>query len=72
MAGTGVLDQPGRAVLLETAEPLADGRHGCGEEPRRGFDAALLGALYQSQTMVVSVSHLTHEIEIASRGGHGG
>ncbi len=30
--GTGVLDQPGRAVLLETAEPLADGGSGRGEE----------------------------------------
>ena len=72
MAGPGVLEQARRAVLLETAEPLADGGHGGGEEARRGFDAALLGALRQSQAMVVSVSHLTHEIEIASRGDHGG
>ena len=38
----------------------------------QGEGPTVLGALHQSQTTVVSVSHLTHEIEIASRGDHGG
>jgi hypothetical protein len=70
-AGTGVLDQPGRTVLLETAEPLADRGHGGGEEPGGGFDALLLGALDQSKAMVVRVFHVTHQIEITSGGSHG-
>ena len=41
MTSAGVLRQAGRAVLLETAPPFADGGHGGGEEPRGGFDAAL-------------------------------
>ena len=69
IAVTGVLEQPGRAVLLETAEPLADGGDGGGEEPRSGLDAALFGAFDKSKTMVVTVFDVTHQIEIAG-GGH--
>jgi hypothetical protein len=65
-AGTGKLDQAGRTVLLETAEPLADSGNGGGEELRGGFDAALFGAFDESKTMVVRVFHVTHQIEITS------
>jgi hypothetical protein len=70
-AGTGKLDQAGRTVLLETAEPLADSGNGGGEELRGGFDAALFGAFDESKTMVVRVFHVTHQIEITSGGNHG-
>lgn len=70
-AGTGMLAQAGRAVLLETAEAFADGGTGGGEEPRRGFDAALLGAFGKPKAMVVRVFHTTHPIEITSGGNHG-
>ena len=68
-AGTGMLDQPGWTVLLEAAEPLADGGDSGGEETRRRFDAALFGAFHQAQTTVVNGQfNLTHQIEIASGG----
>ena len=71
MASARPSEQPGRAVLLEAAQPLADGGHGGGEEPRGGLDAALAGAFDQPQAMVVGVVlHLTHQIEIAG-GSHG-
>jgi len=63
--------EAGRAVLLEAAQPLAHRGDGGGEEPRGGFDAALPGALDQTKAMVVSVFHLTYQIEIADAGGHG-
>ena len=57
-------DRAGRVVLLEAPQPFADGRHGGGEESRGGLATTLLGVLDQPQTMVVSVFHLTHQIEI--------
>ncbi len=50
---------------------MAKSGSGRGEEPRSGFDAALLDAFDKSKTMVVRVFHVTHQIEIASGGGHG-
>jgi len=38
--------QAGRPLLLEAAQPLADGGHRGEEEPRGGLDAALFGALH--------------------------
>jgi len=38
VAGARLIEQAGRAVLLEAAQPFADRGHGGGEEPRRGFD----------------------------------
>ena len=70
-AGTEMLEQAGRAVLLETAEPFADGGNGGGEEPRRCLDAALLSAFDKPKAMVVRVFHITHQIEITSGGNHG-
>ena len=52
IAGTGVLEQPRRAVLLETAEPLADGGNSCTEEARSGIDTTLFDAFDKSKTMV--------------------
>jgi hypothetical protein len=40
-----------------------------GGQPRHPARTALLGALYQSQAIVVSV--FTHQIELASGNGHG-
>src|SRR2546427_8691346 len=71
MSGAGVFEQAGRAVLLEAAQPLTDRGHGGGKEPRGGLDAALFGALDQTQTMVVCVFHLTHQIEITGESSHG-
>jgi hypothetical protein len=50
VTSTGKCDQARRAVLLEAAQPFADGRHGGGEESRGGLAATLLGALDQPQT----------------------
>src|SRR5690349_4631935 len=63
-------EQAGRALLLKAAQPFADGRHGGSEKSRGRFDAALLGALDQPQTMVVSVFHLTYQIEVTYGSGH--
>ena len=71
MARPGVLNQPGKTVLLKTAEPLANRGNGSCKEPRRGFDAALFGAFDKSKAMFVRVFHVTHQIEIASGSGHG-
>src|SRR5260221_1793791 len=71
MTSAGEREQPGRATLLEAAQPFADRGHGGSEEPRGGLDAALFGAFHQPQAMVVSVFHLTHQIEIAGGSRHG-
>src|SRR2546428_3180848 len=52
------------------AQPFAAGGHGGGKQLCRGFDAALLGALAQPESMVVGVFHLTHQIEIADGSSH--
>ncbi len=71
MTSAGKSEQAGRAVLLETAQPLADGGHGGGEETRGGLDAALLGAFDEAQAMVVGVVfQFTHQIEITGGGSH--
>src|SRR5262249_33787310 len=44
-----------------------DGRS---EKPCRRLDAALLGTFHQPQTVVVSVFHLTHQIEITGGSSH--
>src|SRR5689334_5207488 len=65
-------DEAGRAVLLEAAQPLADGGHSGGKESRRGFDAPLLGAFDQPQAMIVGVwFHFTNQIEVTGRHGPG-
>src|SRR5713226_1797117 len=69
---TGKGNESGSAALLEAAQPLADRGHGGGEEPRGGFNPALLGAFHQPQTMVVGVFHLTHQIEVTRGSRHGG
>ena len=71
MRSPGAFGQTRGVVLLKAAQPFADGGHGGGEQTCGGFDAALLGALHQSQAMVVSVFHFTNQIEIASGGGPG-
>src|SRR5712692_3573418 len=68
MMSTAVLAQTGRTLLLITAQPLAHGRNRGNEQARGGLDADLPSRLDQSQTMVVSVSHLTHQIEVANVG----
>jgi len=70
MTSAGKCDQAGRAMLLKAAQPFADGRHGGSEEPRGGLDAALFGALDEPQTVVISVFHLTHQIEITDGSKH--
>src|SRR5690242_1464537 len=70
MAGAGKRKQTRRAALLIATQPLAHGGHGRGEQSSRRFDATLLGALDQPQTMVIGVFHFTHQIEIADRGSH--
>src|SRR2546422_11663358 len=70
MTSAGKCDQAGRAVLLKAPQPFADGKHGSNEESRGGLDAALFGALDEPQTMVVSVFHLTHQIEITDGSKH--
>jgi hypothetical protein len=70
VTSAGPWNQPGGTLLLIAAQPLAHGGHGDGEKSRRGLDTALLGAFHQSQTMVVSVLHLTHQIEITDGGSH--
>src|SRR5258708_11934426 len=70
MTSAGEREQPGRATLLEAAQPFADRGHGGSEEPRGGLDAALFGAFHQPQAMVVGVFHLTHQIEIAGGSTH--
>ena|SRR5689334_8094074 len=71
VTGARSFDQAGRAVLLEAAQPFAYGGDGRGKEPRGGFDTALSGAFHQTQPMVISVFHLTHQIKIATGSGHG-
>ena len=70
MARPGVIVQAGRAALLIPAQPFANGGHGGGEQLRRAFDPALFGALDKPQAMVVRIFHFTHQVEIASGGGH--
>jgi len=70
MASAGKLAQAGKAALLITAQPFANGRHGGGEALGGRLDTSLPGALSQSQAMVVAVFHLTQQIEIACRHGH--
>ena len=64
-------EQAAGAVLLIAAQPLANGRHGGGEQARGGLDAALAGRFDKAKAMVVSVFHLTHQIEVTSGRGHG-
>lgn len=68
--GAGSLDQPGRAVLFEAAQPFAHRGHGSREQPCGRLDADLFGTLHQPQAMVVGVFHLTHQIELTSGDGH--
>src|SRR5690242_15366407 len=68
VASAGLLGQTGRAVLLETAQPLANGGHGGAKQACGRFDATLFGALNQTQAMVVRVRfHLTNQIEVTGR-----
>ncbi len=68
VASAGLLGQTGRAALLETAQPLANSRHGGAKQACSGFDAALFGALDQAQAVVVRVRfHLTNQIEVTGR-----
>src|SRR6185437_2399269 len=68
VASAGLLGQTRRAMLLETAQPLANGSDGRAKQARGGFDAALFGALDQTQAMVVGIRfHLTNQIEVTGR-----
>lgn len=44
MASAGPSQELGGAVLLEAAQPLADGRHGGSAQSRSGLDVTLFGA----------------------------
>lgn len=69
VARAGEFMQAGGAVLLEAAQPFAHRGDGGQEEPRGGFDAALLSAFHQTEAMVVGVFHFPKQVEIAG-GGH--
>ncbi len=68
MTGAGTWKQAGKALLLETAQPLADRGHGGSEESRGGLDPVLASAFDQPQAMVVRVFHFTNQNEVG--GGH--
>jgi len=61
MTRTGERQRPGGPLLAAAAPPFADSGDRGSEQARRGFDAALLGAVDQSQTMVVGVFHFTNQ-----------
>src|SRR6266852_3075014 len=71
MRGAGDFQQAAGTLLLRAAEPLANRGHGGGEQPRGGLDAALAGRFDQAKAMVISVFHLTYQIEVTSGSGHG-
>src|SRR6266851_4524674 len=71
MRGAGDFQQAAGTLLLIAAEPLANRGHGGGEQPRGGLDAALAGRFDQAKAMVISVFHLTYQIEVTSGSGHG-
>src|SRR5260370_21648324 len=71
MRGAGDFQQAAGTLLLIAAEPLANGGHRGGEQPRGGLDAALAGRFDQAKAMVISVFHLTYQIEVTSGSGHG-
>ena len=64
-----VLDQPGKALLLVAAQPLADSANRGGKQAHGRLDAALAGRFDQPKSMVERVFHLTHEIEVTDHGG---
>ncbi len=55
-----LLEEAGRAKLLKAAQPLANRGNRGGEQVGRGLDAALLGALDQTQAMVVDGPFYSH------------
>jgi hypothetical protein len=65
----GVRDQAAQAVLLKTAEPLADRGHGGLEAASGGLDTDSARRLDQAQAMIESVFHFADQREV--RGGHG-
>ena len=71
MASARKFQQARRTGLLKATEPFADGRHDSGEQACSGFAATMFGALDEPQTMVVSVLHRTHQIEIMGGSSHG-
>jgi hypothetical protein len=70
MRSTGKLDQAARSLLLITPQPLTHGGNGGLKQTGGGLDAWLPSRLYQTQAMVVSVSHLANQDEVG--GGHSG
>jgi len=72
MGRTGLFEQTRGAELLVATQPFAHGGEGGGEEAGGGFDASLPSRIHQTQAMVVSVSHLPHQIVVGHGGGHGG
>src|SRR6266536_68058 len=71
LRGAGTFDQSPRALLLIAAEPLAHGGNGGLEQTRRGFDPPLPCTLDQTQAMIVTVAHFTHQDERSGRHGGG-
>ena len=71
MRRAGNFDETTRSLLLIAAQPLAHRGHGGLEKTSRGFDASLPSRLNQTQAMIVGVSHLAYQDEVAS-GGHSG
>ena len=67
MRSAGMLDEPARALLLITAQPLAHGGDGGLKQAGGGLDASLPSRLHQTQTMIVGVSHLANQDEVGGR-----
>ena len=67
MRSAGMVDEPARALLLITAQPLAHGGDGGLKQAGGGLDASLLSRLNQTQAMIVGVSHLANQDEVGGR-----
>ena len=70
MRSTGKLDQAARSLLLITPQPLTHGGDRGLKQTGGGLDPSLASRLYQTQALIVSVSHLANQDEVG--GGHSG
>jgi hypothetical protein len=68
MVGATLLPQASKALLLITAQPFPDGGHGSRKGAGGWLDAFPASVVDQTQSMVISVSHLTDQVEITGSG----
>ena len=72
MRSAAVFFQTAGTVLLIAPPPLTDRKPASSEQPCGGFNTAFFDRLDQAKPMVVSVFHLTHQVEVTDGSSHSG